>query len=76
MDVKIIKSKDHYWYKDAIGKVFDANLRVHPTFGYEEYILINTDRNKRYFDEDKLSLLVLKSGHYGIEFDHGEVVSV
>lgn len=67
-------SKDNYWYKNAIGKEFDVEFRVHPVFGDLEFALTNTERNKSFFKDDELSLLVLKSGHYGIDFEHGEVV--
>lgn len=74
MKVKITKSKENYWYKDAIGREFDVTLRVHPTFGNKEFILSNTEANQSYFGDDKSSLLVLKSGHYGIAFENGEVI--
>lgn len=75
--MKVIVKKcenEDFWYKGAAGKEFDVELKIHPTFGYQYYCLTNTDNNKRYFQNDELSLLVLKSGHFGISFENAIIL--
>jgi hypothetical protein len=57
------------WYEGAVGELFDVKVAVHPVFGYNYYILLNTDNNMEYFKDDPLSLMVLSDGFFGIDFN-------
>ncbi|MCK2000332.1 hypothetical protein MZM54_02875 [[Brevibacterium] frigoritolerans] len=78
MKVRILKSGKGTWYENAINETFDVTVHHHPTFGYLEYILENTQHNQRYFKRSKedsaLALLFLRDGFTGIKYDDAIIV--
>jgi hypothetical protein len=67
--ILIANSNEDNWYKDAIGRDFDVIMTRHPTFGYLHYILEYTEDNRKYFEGNELSLLILRSGHFGVNYE-------
>lgn len=77
MRVKITSTSPLYWYKNAVGKEFDVELTVHPTFKQEEFILLDTYHNQSFFkgtDNEKLSLMMLRDGYMGINCRNAETI--
>jgi hypothetical protein len=68
MIIKIISAKDGHWYKDVVGEIFDAELKIHPKFQNNYYQLMNTERNQSYFVDNEFELLFLLSGNMGVEY--------
>jgi hypothetical protein len=69
MKIVIKDASEDNWYKDHIGVEFDVIARIHPTFKYREYILENTENNRKHF-KDELSLLFLRDGFTGVRYKH------
>lgn len=77
MKVRILKSGKDTWYKNAINKTFDVTVHTHPTFGYLEYILENSEHNQLFFKkskDSKLALLLLRDGFTGIKYNDAIIV--
>jgi hypothetical protein len=78
MQVKVKQANAHHWYKDSIGDVFDVIKEIHPTFGFERYLLQNTESNKDYmsrFKDKGLYLMCLRDGYLGIYSYNAEEVN-
>ncbi|WP_182006316.1 hypothetical protein [Priestia aryabhattai] len=74
MKIKILSTTPKTWYVSAIGEIFDAECWIHPTFKYKEYILTDTEHNRKYFEGDELSLMILRDRMMGVNFNHADVV--
>lgn len=55
------------WYEEYIGLEVDAELKIHSTFGYEEFILTDSTLNREQFQYQPIALLRLNYGSLSID---------
>lgn len=74
--IKILYGEVTTWHKDFIGKEFIAELKIHSTFKYGYYVLVNCEHNRKHFygtEDEELSLLFLRDGFTGVRVENVEV---